>query len=78
MPRNHHENAASSDEKARQVMRENGFEPDFPPELIERAGELTEPAAGADNIRDLRDLLWSSIDNRTSRDLPRAPVARGP
>jgi exoribonuclease-2 len=52
-------------------MIEHGFQPDFP------AGTDTElakieakpaPAPGA-GIKDLRDLLWSSIDNDTSKDL---------
>jgi VacB/RNase II family 3'-5' exoribonuclease len=52
-------------------MVEHGFQPDFPPgtdsELakIKSQPELP-PAPGA---QDLRNLLWSSIDNDTSKDL---------
>ncbi len=52
-------------------MLEHGFQPDFP------AGTETEIAAiqarpklpAAPDAKDLRSLLWSSIDNDTSRDL---------
>ena len=63
---------------AKQAMLENGFEPEFPPEVQQQLGELKahppQIAPGA-NIRDLRDLLWSSIDNDTSRDLDQIEVA---
>ena len=52
---------------ARQVMLEEGFAPDVPPAVAaEIAQDRATPAAAA---RDLRALLWSSIDNRESRDL---------
>ena len=55
---------------ARRSMVEHGFEPDFPPAVKEQLDQLRAhpPAAGQD-ARDLRGLLWSSIDNDTSRDL---------
>src|SRR6202521_2561390 len=63
---------------ARQIMLENGFEPEFSPQVQQQLAELKAhppqvvPSA---NIRDLRNLLWSSIDNDTSRDLDQAEVA---
>src|ERR1700682_5386274 len=63
---------------AKQVMIENGFEPEFPPQIQQQLTELRvhPPQVGPNaNIRDLRDLLWSSIDNDTSRDLDQAEVA---
>ncbi len=63
---------------AKQVMIENGFEPEFPPQVQPELEELkahppkVEPSP---IIRDLRSLLWSSIDNDTSRDLDQAEVA---
>ncbi|HEX6185689.1 MAG TPA: RNB domain-containing ribonuclease [Pyrinomonadaceae bacterium] len=55
-------------EIARRALTEAGFEPDFPKEV---ARELEGAArAGEDaGVRDLRGLLWSSIDNKESRDL---------
>jgi exoribonuclease-2 len=63
---------------AKQVMIEKGFEPEFSPQVQQELEELKahppriEPSP---NIRDLRNLLWSSIDNDTSRDLDQAEVA---
>src|ERR1035437_7784378 len=63
---------------AKQAMLENGFEPEFPPQVQQQLDGLKahppQVAAGA-NIRDLRNLLWSSIDNDTSRDLDQIEVA---
>jgi exoribonuclease II len=65
---------------AAQAMRERGFDPEFPPEVDRQLAELKvhppsiAPAAGNREIRDLRDLLWSSIDNDTSRDLDQLEV----
>lgn len=57
-------------ERARKVMIENGFEPDFSPAAIEQARQVDETIEEAKgSIRDLRDLRWSSIDNASSRDL---------
>jgi exoribonuclease-2 len=63
---------------ARQAMTENGFEPDFSPQAQQQLTELkAHPPkfAPGGNIRDLRELLWSSIDNDTSRDLDQIEVA---
>src|SRR5450432_724616 len=63
---------------AKQVMQQRGFQPDFPPEVPKQLAELKahppQIAAGGD-VRDLRNLLWSSIDNDTSRDLDQIEVA---
>src|SRR5579863_2389636 len=63
---------------AKQVMQQRGFQPDFPPEVTQQlVGMKAHPpqtAAGGD-VRDLRNLLWSSIDNDTSRDLDQIEVA---
>jgi exoribonuclease II len=63
---------------ARQIMLENGFEPDFPPAAQQQLGQLSAnppQLAPAQDVRDLRSLLWSSIDNDTSRDLDQIEVA---
>ncbi|HKH97695.1 MAG TPA: RNB domain-containing ribonuclease [Candidatus Sulfotelmatobacter sp.] len=63
---------------ATQIMLENGFEPDFPeqvPEQLSRLKSQPPPIAAGGEVRDLRHLLWSSIDNDTSRDLDQIEVA---
>ncbi len=59
-----------------ETMRENGFVPIFPPEVVQEVSTLDGPVdVRDDGIRDLRHLLWSSIDNRESRDLDQVEVA---
>jgi VacB/RNase II family 3'-5' exoribonuclease len=57
--------------RAHQAMTDAGFQPDFPPELLREVQTLQlNPTKDSDPaIRDLRGLLWSSIDNDSSRDL---------
>ena len=63
---------------ARQAMLENGFEPDFPPEVRQQVSDLKArpPQLGpGGDVRDMRNLLWSSIDNDTSKDLDQIEYA---
>ena len=62
---------------ARQEMIDEGFDPDFPSGVDEQVRTLKARAAPATDVevRDLRDLLWSSIDNDTSRDLDQIEAA---
>jgi VacB/RNase II family 3'-5' exoribonuclease len=62
---------------ARQEMRDRGFEPDFPPEIEAQVASLHQQpvAQTGSEVRDLRALLWSSIDNDTSRDLDQIEYA---
>jgi exoribonuclease-2 len=53
---------------ARQEMIDHGFVPDFPAD-VRRQMETLSAAAPAAALRDLRSLVWSSIDNDDSRDL---------
>jgi exoribonuclease R len=56
-----------------QTVIDNGFHPQFPPEVeaeLKDSQAVTTPGAV-----DLRGLLWSSIDNDTSRDLDQIEVA---
>ena len=63
---------------ARRAMLDNGLDPDFAPAVAEQLRGVDKPArdAGA-QIRDLRTLLWCSIDNDDSRDLDQLSVAAG-
>jgi VacB/RNase II family 3'-5' exoribonuclease len=62
---------------AREIMTAHGFQPDFSAEVASQLQALHQKAASQSggNLRDLRDLLWSSIDNDTSRDLDQIEVA---
>lgn len=62
---------------ARQSMIEHGFVPDFPAAVSAQVAELqTHPPQENSKIEDLRHLLWSSIDNDTSRDLDQIEYAK--
>src|SRR5258706_4312484 len=62
---------------AHQAMLEAGFAPDVPPAAAAEAAALDPAriAALAAQLRDLRELLWSSIDNADSRDLDQVEFA---
>lgn len=73
----HKQHLPDLDERARQAMRENGFEPVFSPEIAAQLHGTTQgtPDTEKANLTDLRDLLWSSIDNRSSKDLDQVEFA---
>lgn len=61
---------------AHQAMIDRGLEPDFPAEALQQLKAIQGPARDSDHaIRDLRNLLWCSIDNDSSRDLDQLTVA---
>ena len=62
---------------AKQIMQEHGFQPDFPPQVSGQLAALKDQSQSRTDakVRDLRSLLWSSIDNDTSRDLDQIEVA---
>jgi len=63
---------------ARQIMLAHGFEPNFPPETHQQLLNIKAhppQLTPNDKVRDLRNLLWSSIDNDTSKDLDQIEVA---
>src|SRR6202165_1700427 len=63
---------------ARQGMQAQGFKPDFPPKTQKQLADIKAhppQLAPTDKVRDLRSLLWSSIDNDTSKDLDQIEVA---
>ena len=61
---------------AHEAMHERGLLPDFSPAVMAEVGALTHAATVTDaTVRDLRNLLWASIDNDDSRDLDQLSVA---
>jgi len=59
-------------------MQAHGLEPDFPPEVQKQLADISAHPPrliASDKVRDLRNLLWSSIDNDTSKDLDQIEVA---
>jgi exoribonuclease II len=70
--------AAQSDELKRlasDAMRAHGLAPDLPPAAVTQANAATLATESGPEIRDLRSLLWSSIDNDDSQDLDQIEVA---
>lgn len=62
---------------AADALRDNGFEPEFSPAVLREVASLDDPSDDplGGGTRDMRALLWSSIDNRESRDLDQIEVA---
>jgi exoribonuclease-2 len=61
---------------ARRAMIERGLLPDFTPDALAELGAITGPSTDSQaSTRDLRDLLWCSMDNDSSRDLDQLTVA---
>jgi len=61
---------------ARRAMIQRGLRPDFSPAVLAETNAI--PGAASEtgpSIRDLRGLLWASIDNDDSRDLDQLSVA---
>jgi VacB/RNase II family 3'-5' exoribonuclease len=62
-------------EIARRAMLERGLQPDFPPAALAETAAARPAGGDGDAARDLRGLLWSSIDNDDTRDLDQIEVA---
>ncbi len=76
MPHADGQHRAQLESIARRVMEERGFLTDFSSQVNDELGAIRGPAAGTDaSVRDLRDLLWCSIDNDDSLDLDQLSVA---
>ena len=61
---------------ARRAMIDHGLQPDFSPEITAELRRIEKPASKSNpRVRDLRNLLWASIDNDDSRDLDQISVA---
>ena len=62
--------------RARQAMLDAGFRPEFPPEVLAEVKSISaESPQNSPPPKDLRSLLWSSIDNESSRDLDQIEFA---
>ena len=60
---------------ARQAMIDAGFQPDYAPEMATELRNIGKhPETGAP-LKDLRNMLWSSIDNDDTRDLDQIEYA---
>ena len=69
-------NRSDLKEIARRAMVERGLEPGFSPRIETELGRIAGPArASVAGTRNLRDLLWCSIDNDDSRDLDQLSVS---
>ena len=62
---------------ARRIVLERGFEPEPGPDVVREVAALRPPdlTNAGDGVRDMRNLLWSSIDNEESRDLDQIEFA---
>ena len=59
------------------AMRARGLDPDLPPDALAQASSLASaPDTTEEPTRDLRALLWCSVDNDDSRDLDQLSVAQ--
>lgn len=62
-------------EMAHQALTEAGFTPDFEPAAIAQVDAITDRLPSSGNTKDLRHLLWTSIDNADSKDLDQVEYA---
>ncbi len=60
---------------ARRIMVERGLLPDFSDEAMAETDALAQAGGASASSRDMRSLLWASIDNDDSRDLDQLTVA---
>jgi exoribonuclease-2 len=61
---------------AQRVMLEKGLLPEFSGDALSELSKILAPATiDSEQVRDLRNLLWASIDNDDSRDLDQLTVA---
>ena len=76
MDRDHRRHRSNLKAIARRVMVERGLLPEFSDAVKREVENIRSPAIKNDSqIRDLRGLLWASIDNDDSEDLDQITVA---
>jgi VacB/RNase II family 3'-5' exoribonuclease len=75
----HHSGKIDLRTVARRVMIERGLVPDFSNVALDETAALVKagaaPSAPTEALKDMRQLLWASIDNDDSRDLDQLSVA---
>lgn len=75
---NNRDHRSSLQQIAYRVMLERGLLPDFSPQAMAEVNALPETIPPLDpSVRDLRNLLWCSIDNDDSNDLDQLTVVIG-
>ncbi len=82
MPNRQHYTRADLERLAVNAMVERGLKPEFSASAMQQMAQIHRPSTEAgESIRDLRQLLWCSIDNDDSRDLDQLsvcePLAQG-
>src|SRR5215207_4789295 len=72
-----HQQASWLAEMARQVMIDQGLDPDYDRDIEQQVTAIKGPATadGEAAIRDMRSIVWCSIDNDDSRDLDQLTYA---
>lgn len=70
-----HANSVDLSAIARRSLIDAGFEPDFPDAVIKEARAAAAAIPADEPVKDLRELLWSSIDDEKSRDLDQVEYA---
>jgi exoribonuclease II len=76
MDHNHTHQRSDLRDIARQAMTERDLLPDFSPEIQQELAAMPGPALpAAPGVKDLRELLWCSIDNDDSLDLDQLTVS---
>ena len=68
-------NRAILERLAVQAMNDRGLRANFTTEAKSEAAGVKSPSLDGSGVRDLRSLLWASIDNDDSRDLDQLSVA---
>ncbi|HTA89815.1 MAG TPA: RNB domain-containing ribonuclease [Polyangiaceae bacterium] len=75
----HHPGKIDLRSVARRAMMDRGLAPDFSSSALDETATIVKagaaPSAPSEALKDLRQLLWASIDNDDSRDLDQLSVA---
>ena len=76
MKKNENQQREILEEIANRAMLERGLLPDFSTGVVAELGKIRAPATtNIEEARDLRNLIWASIDNDDSQDLDQLTIA---